>query len=75
MMPDNWDAVARELREQRDILIRLDEKMTPLVNELSDHEDRIRKLEERRFPLQTVSVILALVACMVAAATYVTLHL
>jgi hypothetical protein len=31
-----------------------------------DHERRLRKLEERRFPLQTVSVLIALAAVAVS---------
>ena len=67
-----------ELRSQRDLLIEMKVKLEAVpdhearIRELEevrdlipDHELRLRRMEERRFPLATVSVLVALAAVMV----------
>lgn len=41
------------------VLARLEVKLDQLINASSDHEIRLRKLEERRWPLPVVAVVCA----------------
>lgn len=58
-----------ELRAQRDLLIEMKTKLELVP----DHEIRIRKLEERRFPLQVVAVWVAAVSLVCTAVSVVLL--
>lgn len=67
MEEEQQGSIWRELRSQRDILIEL----RTLVSSVPDHENRLRKLEERRFPLATLSVLIAAIAVVVTVVGYV----
>lgn len=69
-MSDDPPNVWAELRGQRDILIRMETMLTSLTDTKNDHENRLRKLEERKFPLPTISVITAIIALALAVLTY-----
>ncbi|MFD3614420.1 hypothetical protein ACFWWT_04055 [Streptomyces sp. NPDC058676] len=50
----------QEMRSLHDAVTRMDTKLDGLAGQtatISDHETRIRSLEQRRWPLQTVSVV------------------
>lgn len=55
MNPDDTTGIWAELRAQRDLLIEMKTKL----DAVPDHENRIRKLEERKFPLPTIAVLIA----------------
>ncbi|MFF5973751.1 hypothetical protein ACFY7C_19700 [Streptomyces sp. NPDC012769] len=54
-MTTDEPSVWQELRSQRDLLIEMKVKL----DSIPDHELRLRKLEERKFPLPTIATILA----------------
>lgn len=60
-----------ELRSQRDILIRMETLLTSVVDDKNDHENRIRNLEARKFPLPTVAVLIALASLIASVVMYV----
>lgn len=53
------NALWAELRSQRDILIEMRTLLKQNTQTKDDHESRLRKLEERKFPLPTIAVIVA----------------
>ncbi|WP_432112876.1 hypothetical protein [Streptomyces sp. S1] len=57
-MHEDSPGIWSELRAQRDLLIEMKTKL----DAVPDHENRIRKLEERRFPLQVMAIVISLVA-------------
>lgn len=61
---NNRGRVWEELRSQRDLLVEMKTMLSILTAQKDDHETRLRKLEERRFPLQTVAVIASTLAMM-----------
>lgn len=67
MSIDEMPGVWQELRAQRDLLIEMKTKL----DAVPDHENRIRKLEERKFPLPTVAVLIALTSLMLTVLVYV----
>ncbi|GHG09662.1 hypothetical protein [Streptomyces hydrogenans] len=64
---DSAPSVWSELRAQRDLLIELKVKL----ERVEDHELRLRKLEERKFPLPTIAVILAFLSIVANVTLYV----
>jgi len=48
------------------ILARVEVKLDQLLQDSGDHEQRIRKLEERRWPLPIVSAIVSVAALAIA---------
>lgn len=69
--PNGRDVWA-ELRSQRDILIRMETMLSSLTDTKNDHETRLRKLEERKFPLPTVAVLIAMASLVATVVMYVT---
>jgi hypothetical protein len=61
-------SVWAELRSQRDLLIEMKVKL----DSVADHELRLRKLEERKFPLPTVAVLISLASLLASVIVYVT---
>lgn len=61
-MQEEPQSVWLELRGMRDILIQLRTMTETLVLGAKDHEERIRRLEERRFPLQSLAIIVAILS-------------
>lgn len=61
-----YDAVVR-LTGRVDVLIAQAEEAK---HDLNDHENRIRNLEKGRWPLPTVSVVVAILAVLIAGAPY-----
>lgn len=61
MNPEDAPSVWGELRAQRDLLIEMKTKL----DAIPDHELRIRKLEERKFPLPTIAVLVSIGAVIV----------
>lgn len=59
---------------QRDILIELRTLLKEFATKGEDHETRIRRLEERKFPLPTVAVLVAFASLIATAIMYVTQH-
>lgn len=55
-----------ELRAQRDLLI----EMKTRFEQVQDHELRLRRLEERKFPLPTVAVLIALASVIASVLMY-----
>lgn len=62
-----YDAVVR-LTGRVDVLIAQQED---IKHDLNDHENRIRNIERSRWPLPTVSVLVAIVALIIAGAPYI----
>jgi hypothetical protein len=50
------------------ILARVEVKLDQLLTDSGDHEQRIRKLEERRWPLPVLSAVVSVAALIVAGA-------
>jgi hypothetical protein len=65
-LPDE-PSVWAELRAQRDLLI----EMKTRFEQVQDHELRLRRLEERKFPLPTVAVLVALCSLIASVIVYV----
>lgn len=61
MNPEEAPSVWAELRAQRDLLI----EMRTKLDSVADHELRIRKLEERKFPLPTIAVLVSVASVVV----------
>lgn len=59
-----------ELRSQRDILIEMKTLLKSVTETKLDHEARLRKLEERKFPLPTVAVLISLVSVIATVVMY-----
>lgn len=55
-----------EIRRISETLVSINTKLDGIVPELQDHEQRLRKLEERRFPLASVSALVAVLSLVVA---------
>ena len=70
MPEDIW----AELRIQRDILIEVRTLNRENITAKDDHESRIRKLEERKFPLPTLAVLLSLASVVMSVLMFVTLR-
>lgn len=69
MIPDdNVPSVWSELRAQRDLLIEMKTKL----EKVEDHELRLRRLEERKFPLPTIAVLISFCALLLSVVIYVT---
>lgn len=60
-------SVWAELRAQRDLLI----EMKTRFEQVQDHEHRLRRLEERKFPLPTIAVLIALASIVANVLMYV----
>lgn len=64
-MPEERTSIWGELRAQRDIMIgmktTLELHLRGYVERSNDHETRLRALEERRFPLATIAVVVGAV--------------
>lgn len=73
-MAEEPQSVWLELRGLRDILIQVRTTLDTVVKANDDHESRIRKLEERRFPLQLVAVWVSVIALIATVAGLVTTH-
>lgn len=69
-MVDDTTGIWSELRAQRDLLVEMKTKLEAVP----DHENRLRKLEERRFPLQTISILIATAGLLLSMVLYVTTH-
>lgn len=67
MSPDDSTGIWAELRAQRDLLIEMKAKL----DAVPDHENRIRKLEERKFPLPTIAVLVATLSLVATVIMYV----
>jgi hypothetical protein len=65
-LPDE-PSVWAELRAQRDLLI----EMKTRLEMVQDHEHRLRRLEERKFPLPTIAVLIALLSIVANVLMYV----
>jgi hypothetical protein len=65
-LPDE-PSVWAELRAQRDLLI----EMKTRFEQVQDHELRLRRLEERKFPLPTVAVLIAFCSLVASVIVYV----
>lgn len=63
-----------EIRRISESLVRLETKIDEIPAKLTDHEVRIRKLEERRYPIAPIAAVLALIASSVAIYNLITLH-
>lgn len=62
-----------EIRRMSENLVMINTKLDEIPSRLTDHELRIRRLEERRFPLQSIGAIIAVLSLVVAiAAIYIT---
>lgn len=57
-----------EIRRISESLVAINGKLDSVIPKIDDHESRLRKLEERRFPLASVSVITAVISMIVALA-------
>lgn len=55
-----------EIRRISENLVMINTKLDDLAPRLNDHETRIRKLEERRFPLQQIGAIVGLLSLLIA---------
>lgn len=55
-----------EIRRISEKLVAIDSKLDMLVASRDDHETRLRKLEERRFPFSSIAAITAVVSMIVA---------
>lgn len=64
---DEPTGIWAELRAQRDLLIEMKTKL----DAVPDHENRIRKLEERKFPLPTIAVLVATLSLVATVIMYV----
>jgi glutamate dehydrogenase/leucine dehydrogenase len=68
----------RNTWSERDILIRLQVQMDELIKNVkdtkNDHETRLRRLEERKFPLPTIAVLTSVAALAATIVMYVTNH-
>lgn len=62
-----YDAVVR-LTGRVDVLIAQAED---IKHDLNDHENRIRNLEKARWPIPTVSVLVAILALIIAGVPYI----
>lgn len=76
MLPDDDETrgIWAELRVQRDILIELRTLIREYTEKADDHETRIRRLEERKFPLPAVGVLIAVASLAVALLPYLVHH-
>jgi hypothetical protein len=63
-----YDAVVR-LTGRVDVLI---EQQTATRQDIQDHEERLRAVERRQWPLPTASVLLALIAVAIGIVPYLT---
>ena len=61
-----------ELRSQRDLLIEMRTMLTSLTDAKNDHETRLRRLEERKFPLPTLAVLTSVASLIATIVMYVT---
>lgn len=52
--------------------VKVDQLITLNKTRGEDHEARIRKLEERKFPLPTVAVLVAIASLILATVTFIT---
>lgn len=64
--------VWQEFRAQRDILVEMRTLLKEVIRAKDDHEARIRKLEERKFPLPTVAVLISTLSLIATVILYVT---
>lgn len=71
---DDTRGIWAELRVQRDILVEMRTLVKEYVKAADDHETRIRKLEERKFPLPAVGVLIALASMVLAVLPYLSNH-
>lgn len=58
-----------EIRRISEQLVAINTKLDQILSQVGDHESRLRKLEERRFPLASVSVVTAIISMVVAIAS------
>jgi hypothetical protein len=56
----------REIRRISESLIAIHTKIDTVLPKIEDHESRLRKLEERRFPYSSIAAITAVVSVVVA---------
>lgn len=54
-----------EIRRISEHLVAINTKLDTILPKIDDHESRLRKLEERRFPLASVSVLVAILSMIV----------
>lgn len=69
--PSTIAGIWLELREHRDMLVRMETKLENVSATLPDHETRLRKLEERRFPLQTMAILASVASILMSVVLYV----
>lgn len=59
-----------EFRAQHSVLIEVRTMLKETIKNNDDHELRIRKLEERKFPLPTVAVLISVVSVITTVVLY-----
>jgi hypothetical protein len=61
-------AIWAEIRHLSETLVELRSRVDDLEDSAKDHEQRLRTSEERRFPLQQVATVVAILSVLVAIA-------
>jgi hypothetical protein len=56
----------REIRRISESLVAIHAKLDNALPKVEDHESRLRKLEERRFPFSSIAALTAVVSMVVA---------